>query len=50
MDNYVPTFQAAGGSMVMLAKGNRSRVVRDLVNSMAGFILVLLAVLLQNLL
>ena len=23
MDSYVPTFQAAGGSMVMLAKGNR---------------------------
>ena len=29
MDSYVPTFQAAGGSMVMLAKGNRSRQVRD---------------------
>ena len=29
MDSYVPTFQAEGGSMVMLAKGNRSRQVRD---------------------
>ena len=25
MDSYVDQFQAAGGSMVMLAKGNRSR-------------------------
>src|SRR5262249_15119615 len=27
MDSYVDAFQAAGGSMVMLAKGNRSREV-----------------------
>ena len=27
MDSYVAEFQAAGGSMVMLAKGNRSRQV-----------------------
>ena len=29
MDSYVPEFQAAGGSMVMLAKGNRSKQVTD---------------------
>ena len=29
MDSYVDEFQAAGGSMVMLAKGNRSKVVRQ---------------------
>jgi fumarate hydratase class I len=29
MDSYVERFQAAGGSMVMLAKGNRSKVVTD---------------------
>jgi fumarate hydratase, class I len=29
MDSYVDQFQAAGGSMVMLAKGNRSRQVRE---------------------
>jgi len=28
MDSYVDLFQAAGGSMVMLAKGNRSQQVR----------------------
>ena len=27
MDSYVDTFQAAGGSMIMLAKGNRSKMV-----------------------
>ena len=27
MDSYVDAFQAAGGSMVMLAKGNRSKMV-----------------------
>mgnify|MGYP001801056166 FL=1 len=27
MDSYVEEFQAAGGSMVMLAKGNRSKAV-----------------------
>ena len=39
MDSYVPTFQAAGGSMVMLAKGNRSRTVRDSCNQNGGFYL-----------
>jgi len=29
MDSFVDDFQAAGGSMVMLAKGNRAAVVRD---------------------
>ena len=29
MDSYVDQFQAAGGSMVMLAKGNRSRQVTE---------------------
>src|SRR3954466_6476329 len=29
MDSFVDAFQAAGGSMVMLAKGNRSAAVRD---------------------
>jgi tartrate dehydratase beta subunit/fumarate hydratase class I family protein len=27
MDSYVGQFQAAGGSMIMLAKGNRSKQV-----------------------
>lgn len=27
MDSYVDQFQKAGGSMIMLAKGNRSRAV-----------------------
>ena len=31
MDSYVEQFQAAGGSMVMLAKGNRSKQVTDVV-------------------
>ncbi len=39
MDSYVPTFQAKGGSMVMLAKGNRSRVVRDSCKEHGGFYL-----------
>ena len=39
MDSYVPTFQAAGGSMVMLAKGNRSRPVRDSCKTHGGFYL-----------
>ena len=39
MDSYVPTFQAKGGSMVMLAKGNRSRVVRDSCKENGGFYL-----------
>ena len=39
MDSYVPKFQAAGGSMVMLAKGNRSRLVRDSCKKHGGFYL-----------
>jgi len=39
MDSYVPTFQAAGGSMVMLAKGNRSRLVRESCKENGGFYL-----------
>ena len=39
MDSYVPTLQAAGGSMVMLAKGNRSRIVRDSCKQHGGFYL-----------
>ena len=39
MDSYVPTFQAAGGSMVMLAKGNRSRQVRESCKTHGGFYL-----------
>jgi fumarate hydratase class I len=39
MDPYVPIFQEHGGSMVMLAKGNRSRVVRDACKEFGGFYL-----------
>ena len=39
MDSYVDEFQAAGGSMVMLAKGNRSRQVTDACNKHGGFYL-----------
>ena len=39
MDGYVSTFQAAGGSMVMLAKGNRSRQVRESCRQHGGFYL-----------
>jgi len=39
MDSYVSTFQAAGGSMVMLAKGNRSRQVRESCEAHGGFYL-----------
>ena len=39
MDSYVDQFQAAGGSMVMLAKGNRSQQVTDACNSHGGFYL-----------
>jgi fumarate hydratase class I len=39
MDSYVDQFQAAGGSMVMLAKGNRSRQVTDACRSHGGFYL-----------
>ncbi len=39
MDSYVAAFQAAGGSLVMLAKGNRSRAVRDACQAHGGFYL-----------
>ena len=39
MDSFVDTFQAAGGSMVMLAKGNRSKDVRDACQKHGGFYL-----------
>ncbi|MBM9504461.1 fumarate hydratase [Actinacidiphila acididurans] len=39
MDAYVEQFQAAGGSMVMLAKGNRSRQVTEACASHGGFYL-----------
>jgi fumarate hydratase class I len=39
MDSYVEQFQAAGGSMVMLAKGNRSKAVTDACKSHGGFYL-----------
>ena len=39
MDSYVAEFQAAGGSFVMLAKGNRSRQVTDACKTHGGFYL-----------
>ena len=36
MDPYVPVFQALGGSLVMLAKGNRSRIVTDACKKYGG--------------
>jgi fumarate hydratase class I len=39
MDSYVEQFQAAGGSLVMLAKGNRSRAVTDACAAHGGFYL-----------
>ncbi|WP_428646374.1 fumarate hydratase C-terminal domain-containing protein, partial [Roseibium sp.] len=39
MDAYVDQFQAAGGSMVMLAKGNRSAQVRRACQAHGGFYL-----------
>jgi fumarate hydratase class I len=39
MDSYVDQFQAAGGSMVMLAKGNRSKQVTDACQRFGGFYL-----------
>jgi fumarate hydratase class I len=52
MDSYVAEFQAAGGSLIMLAKGNRSKAVRDACATYGGFYLVSIggpaAVLAQN--
>jgi fumarate hydratase class I len=39
MDPYVPKFQAAGGSMVMLGKGNRTKEVTDACKKYGGFYL-----------
>lgn len=39
MDSYVAQFQAAGGSMVMLAKGNRSPQVTEACHAHGGFYL-----------
>lgn len=39
MDSYVAEFQAAGGSYVMLAKGNRSRQVTEACHTYGGFYL-----------
>ena len=39
MDSYVDQFQAAGGSFVMLAKGNRSQQVIDACKKHGGFYL-----------
>ena len=39
MDPYVPVFQPHGASMVMIAKGNRSRVVTDSCKENGGFYL-----------
>lgn len=39
MDSYVDLFQAHGGSMVMLAKGNRSKDVTDACKQYGGFYL-----------
>ena len=37
MDSYVAAFQAAGGSLVMLAKGNRGAQVREACKKYGGF-------------
>src|SRR5690242_20523177 len=39
MDSFVDQFQAAGGSMVMVAKGNRAAQVRDACKKHGGFYL-----------
>ena len=39
MDPYVPLFQKLGGSMIMIAKGNRSQVVTDSCKQYGGFYL-----------
>lgn len=37
MDGYVDAFQAAGGSLIMLSKGNRSKQVTDACHKHGGF-------------
>ena len=39
MDSYVDQFQAAGGSMLMIAKGNRSKAVTEACQKHGGFYL-----------
>jgi fumarate hydratase, class I len=39
MDSYVEQFQSMGGSMIMLAKGNRSQAVTDACKKNGGFYL-----------
>jgi len=39
MDSYVDLFQSLGGSMVMIAKGNRSKPVTDACKKFGGFYL-----------
>ncbi len=39
MDSYVDSFQSHGGSMIMLAKGNRSQQVTDACHKHGGFYL-----------
>jgi fumarate hydratase class I len=39
MDSYVDQFQEAGGSMIMVAKGNRSQQVTDACKKHGGFYL-----------
>jgi fumarate hydratase class I len=39
MDSYVDLFQAQGGSMIMVAKGNRSRAVTEACKKHGGFYL-----------
>src|SRR3546814_11032875 len=39
MDSYVEQYEAAGGSMVMLAKGNRTKVVTEACDTHGGFYL-----------
>lgn len=39
MDSYVDQFQAAGGSMIMIAKGNRSKQVTEACHKHGGFYL-----------
>ena len=39
MDAYVPAFQARGASLIMLAKGNRTRAVTDSCKQHGGFYL-----------
>ena len=39
MDSYVEEFQSKGGSLIMLAKGNRSKIVKDSCKKHFGFYL-----------